>query len=71
MFTGTLSGRIIEILQNARRAGAADPDGDGYTNVEEYLNGTNPRERIDYTNLGNNIDTISLGQDSRREPRSF
>ncbi len=39
--------------------GAADADGDGYTNVEEFLNGTNPQEKIDYTNLGNNIDTIS------------
>ena len=36
-----------------------DADGDGYTNVEEYLNGTNPREKIDYRNLGNNVDTIS------------
>lgn len=36
-----------------------DPDGDGYTNIEEFLNGTNPRQKIDYTNLGNNIDTIS------------
>jgi len=36
-----------------------DPDGDGYTNVEEFLNGTRPREKIDYTNLGNNVDTIS------------
>jgi pectate lyase len=39
--------------------GAADTDGDGYTNVEEFLNGTDPNEKIDYTNLGNNIDTIS------------
>ena len=39
--------------------GAIDSDGDGYTNVEEYLNGTNPRQEIDYTNLGNNVDTIS------------
>lgn len=39
--------------------GSADADGDRYTNVEEYLNGTNPREFIDYRNLGNNIDTIS------------
>lgn len=36
-----------------------DTDGDGYTNIEEYLNGTNPRERIDYTDFANNIDTIS------------
>lgn len=39
--------------------GAADADGDGYTNVEEFLNGTDPQEKIDYTNLGNNVDTIS------------
>jgi pectate lyase len=36
-----------------------DSDLDGYTNIEEYLNGTNPREKIDYRNLGNNIDTMS------------
>ena len=39
--------------------GSTDVDGDNYTNVEEYLNGTSPREKIDYTNLGNNVDTIS------------
>jgi len=39
--------------------GAMDADGDGYTNIEEYLNGTNPQEKINYRNLGNNIDTIS------------
>ena len=38
---------------------ATDRDNDGYTNVEEFLNGTDPQEFIDYTNLGNNIDTIS------------
>jgi len=36
-----------------------DTDGDGYTNIEEYLNGTNPREKVDYTNFGNNVDTVS------------
>jgi pectate lyase len=36
-----------------------DADGDGYTNVEEYLNGTNPREKVDYFNFDNNVDTIS------------
>jgi pectate lyase len=39
--------------------GPMDADGDGYTNVEEYLNGTDPRQKIDYTDLTNNIDTIS------------
>ena len=36
-----------------------DADQDGYTNVEEYLNGTNPCEKVDYTNFDNNVDTIS------------
>lgn len=40
--------------------GAIDSDGDVYTNVEEYLNGTNPQEKINYRNLGNNVDTISF-----------
>jgi pectate lyase len=44
---------------DAAADGLADTDGDGYTNVEEFLNGTDPHENIDYTNLGNNIDTIS------------
>jgi pectate lyase len=39
--------------------GPADGDKDGYTNVEEYLNGTNPTEAVDYTQLDNNVDTIS------------
>jgi pectate lyase len=39
--------------------GPKDADRDGYTNVEEFLNGTNPEEAIDYSNLGNNKDTIS------------
>jgi len=29
------------------------------TNVDEFLNGTNPHEFIDYRNLDNNVDTIS------------
>jgi pectate lyase len=39
--------------------GSEDADGDGYTNVEEFLNGTDPREKVNYSHLGNNIDTIS------------
>jgi hypothetical protein len=39
--------------------GPADTDKDGYTNVEEFLNGTNPKEPKNYRNLDNNIDTIS------------
>ncbi len=36
--------------------GALDSDKDGYTNVEEFLNGTNPRKHSDYHNLANNPD---------------
>ncbi|WP_316810954.1 polysaccharide lyase [Pedobacter heparinus] len=39
--------------------GAVDSDGDGYTNIEEYLNGTNPQEKVNYRNLANNVDQIS------------
>lgn len=38
---------------------AEDADDDGYTNIEEWLNGTAPDAFIDYRNLGNNQDTIS------------
>jgi len=38
--------------------GAKDTDGDGYTNVEEYLNGTSPKQFIDYTKPENNVDML-------------
>ncbi len=37
--------------------GAADNDRDGYTNLEEYLNRTDPREFVDYRDLKNNVHT--------------
>lgn len=36
-----------------------DDDGDGYTNIEEYLNGTDPTEFVDYTKPENNVNTLS------------
>jgi hypothetical protein len=33
---------------------AKDKDGDGYTNLEEYLNGTDPTKFVDYTRPENN-----------------
>jgi hypothetical protein len=39
--------------------GPADADGDGYTNVEEWLNGTDPAQFIDYTKPANNINTLA------------
>jgi pectate lyase len=38
--------------------GPKDHDRDGYTNLEEYLNGTGPREYIDYTQPANNVNTL-------------
>jgi len=35
-----------------------DTDGDGYTDVEEYLNGTDPTKFVDYTLAENNINTL-------------
>ena len=35
-----------------------DKDNDGYTNIEEYLNGTDPTEYVDYTILENNVNTL-------------
>ena len=35
-----------------------DSDGDGYTDVEEYLNGTDPKRFVDYTLPENNKNTL-------------
>lgn len=35
---------------------ASDLDGDGYTNVEEFINGTKPQEKVDYRDPKNNVD---------------
>jgi pectate lyase len=45
---------------NPNDAGDAslDKDGDGYTNVEEYLNGTDPTKFVDYTRQDNNVNTL-------------
>ncbi|MXZ00874.1 polysaccharide lyase, partial [Candidatus Poribacteria bacterium] len=43
--------------QDASNA-AKDEDGDGYTNIEEYLNGTDPTEFVDYTKPGNNVSML-------------
>lgn len=38
---------------------ALDGDKDGYTNIEEFLNGTDPCAFVDYRNFDHNMDTIS------------
>ena len=42
---------------------SSDKDGDGYTNVEEYLNGTDPTEFVDYTKPENNINTLEKSRE--------
>jgi hypothetical protein len=37
---------------------AKDGDADGYTNVEEYLNGTDPTAFVDYTKPENNVNLL-------------
>lgn len=40
-----------------------DLSGDGYTNIEKYINGIDPTKQVDWTNLENNHDTL-LGKKS-------
>ena len=40
-----------------------DLNGDGYTNIEKYINGINPTQKVDWTNPENNRDTL-LGKKS-------
>jgi hypothetical protein len=39
---------------NDAELASKDTDGDGYTTIEEYLNGTDPMEKVDYADLKNN-----------------
>lgn len=36
-----------------------DCNGDGYTNIEKYINGINPKKKTDWTKLKNNHDTLA------------
>lgn len=36
-----------------------DCNGDGYTNIEKYINGIDPKTRIDWKNARNNYDTLA------------
>ena len=36
-----------------------DCNGDGYTNIEKYINGLDTKKKIDWTDLKNNCDTLS------------
>jgi len=36
-----------------------DLNGDGYTNIEKYINGIDPTRKVDWTDLKNNYDTLA------------
>lgn len=36
-----------------------DCNGDGYTNIEKYINGIDPTQKIDWTDVKNNYDTLA------------
>ena len=36
-----------------------DCNGDGYTNIEKYINGIPTAGRVDWRNLNNNYDTLA------------
>ena len=46
---------------NPKNAADANGDlsGDGYTNIEKYINGIDPTKKVDWTNLKNNHDTLA------------
>jgi pectate lyase len=41
---------------------AKDCNGDGYTNIEKYINGLDPAKKIDWKDLRNNRDALRPGQ---------
>lgn len=36
-----------------------DCNGDGYTNIEKFINGIDPKKKIDWKNPNNNFDTLA------------
>src|SRR5262249_43435347 len=38
---------------------AKDQSGDGYTNIEKYLNGLDPAKKVDWKDPKNNLNTLS------------
>ena len=36
-----------------------DCNGDGYTNIEKYINGIDTKKKVDWSNTKNNYDTLA------------
>jgi hypothetical protein len=45
---------------NAPADAALDCNGDGYTNIEKYINGIDPTKKIDWRDPKNNMDTLAM-----------
>ena len=41
---------------------AKDRNGDGYTNIEKYINGLDPTRKIDWSDPKNNVDPLMNGK---------
>jgi hypothetical protein len=46
---------------NDPKLASKDNAGDGYTNIEKYLNGLDPTKKVDWTDLKNNVNTLGDG----------
>ncbi len=51
--------RSVGLNPNDYSDAKGDLDGDGYTNIEMYINGIDPKVTTDWTNLENNEDTLA------------
>lgn len=54
--------RANQLNSNDAADATRDADRDGYTNIEEFLNGTNPQQFVDYTKSENNHNTLHARQ---------
>jgi pectate lyase len=45
-----------------------DLNGDGYTNLEKYLNGIDPTQKIDWSEMKNNIDPLATNGERKLSP---
>jgi hypothetical protein len=44
-----------------------DCNGDGYTNIEKYINGINPKKKVNWKDPKNNFDTLAKKKDGKLE----
>ena len=48
-----------EVKYGLNPTDSSDVNGDGYTNIEKYINGINPRKKVDWRDLKHNRDTLA------------